>query len=59
MIARAWKTSEFIVLEKFTRACYTKLLEKSCYYLLIMYIKKRTSQEVKTDQILKAFLVPL
>ena len=24
-----------------------------------MYIKKRTSQEVKTDQILKAFLVPL
>ena len=32
---------------------YTKVREKSCYYLYIMYIKK-TSQKVKTDEILKA-----
>ena len=31
---------EFAVFEKFTSAYYTKLQEKSCYYLLIIFMKK-------------------
>ena len=38
---------QFVVFEVFRNAYYTKLHEKSCCYLLIMYIKKH--DKVKTD----------
>ena len=47
-IARAVVRVKFVVFEKFVSAYYTKLLDKSCYNLLIIYMKK-TSQEGKTD----------
>ena len=36
---------QFVVFEKFTSAHYAKLHEKSCYYLLIMYMKKMKRQD--------------
>ena len=36
---------QFVVFEKFTSAHYVKLQEKSCYYLLIMYMKKMKRQD--------------
>ena len=36
---------QFVVFEKFTSAHYAKLQEKSCYYLLIMYMKKIKRQD--------------
>ena len=45
---------QFVVYEKFTCAYDTKLRERSCCYLLITYMKKKASQKVKTDKILKA-----
>ena len=40
---------QFVVFKKFTSAYYTKLQEKSCYYLLIIYIKRclRNSRKTK------------
>ena len=44
-------------------ACYAKLLEKSCYYLLIMYIKKRNITERQDrpnfESVLSAFIAEL
>ena len=37
-----------VIFEKFTCAYYTKFQEKSCYYLLLIYMNK-TRQEGKTD----------
>ena len=36
---------QFVVFEKFTSAHYAKLQEKSCYYLLIMSMKKMKRQD--------------
>ena len=36
---------QFVVFEKFTSADYTKLQQKSCYYLLIMYMKKMMKRQ--------------
>ena len=40
---------QFVIFEKFTSAYYTKLQEKSCYYLLLVYMSK-TRLEGKTDE---------
>ena len=50
---------QFIVLDKFTIAYYTKLQEKSCYYLLITYMKKhhRKSRQTKFWKQLGYFLI--
>ena len=47
MKLREWK---FVVFEEVTSAYYTKFLEKSCYYLLIMYMNQhhRKSRERQT-----------
>ena len=44
---------QFVVFDILTSAYYLKLQEKSCYYLLLMYVKKR--HRVKKDEILKAY----
>ena len=38
----------FAVFEKFASAYYTKLQEKSCYYFLIMYMKKHHMKSKQT-----------
>ena len=45
--------AQFVVFDILTSAYYLKLQEKSCYYLLLMYVKKR--HRVKKDEILKAY----
>ena len=50
--ARTLRHVQFVVCEKFTSAYYSKLQEKSWFYLLTMYTRKQ--QKVKADEILKA-----
>ena len=45
--------AQFVVFDILTSAYYLKLQEKSCYYLLLMYVKKR--HRGKKDEILKAY----
>ena len=47
---------QFAVFENFTSAYYTKLQEKLCYYLLIMYMEKhhRKSRQTKFWELARA-----
>ena len=51
---------QFVVFGKFTGAYYTKLQEKSYYYLLIMYMKKKITRSQDRryfDSVLSLFVI--
>ena len=47
------RQKQFVVFEKFASVYYTKLQKKSCYYLLIMCVKKhhRESKQTKFESV--------